>query len=142
MVQLLPTSPEEAEGWVYGISLIDHTGTPLHTAPPRPPPLCPGPQVKRYNCRGLVSLDPYLLASFSWSSCGSPVSCYPRLTLWTHFTLERKKRNKRGIRACGAGPSLQVDSIPGHKGRLLDHPRSFPSGLLWETGRVMRSCER
>lgn len=86
--------------------------------------------------------DGYLLASFSWSSCGSPVSCYPRLTLWTHFTLEGRKRCKTGIRVRGAGTSLQVYPIIGDEGSVLDGSKSLPSGLLWETGKVMRSCER
>lgn len=83
-------------------------------------PHCPA-KVMRSDCRGVVrprTQDPYLLSSFSWSSCGSPVSCYSRLTLWTHFALEKEKRSKRGIRACEAGTSLQVQPITGHENSL------------------------
>lgn len=68
--------------------------------------------------------------------------CYSRLTLWTHFTLERKKRSKRGIKACGAGRSLQVYPVIGHEGSLLDHSKSFPGGLLWDWKSDVRACER
>lgn len=37
---------------------------------------------------------------------------------------------------CGSTQSLAMRTV------LLVHAKSFQSGLLWETGKVMRSCER
>lgn len=88
--------------------------------------------------------DSYRLASFSWSSSGSSGSCYPRLTLWTHFTLEKRRKSKRGIRACGAGTSLQVHPNTGHEDRALDHSRPLPMANVgdWESDEVMWKVDR
>lgn len=36
--------------------------------------------------------QPHLLAPLSWSARGSSISCGSRFSLWTHFTLHKKKK--------------------------------------------------
>lgn len=57
---------------------------------------CPEQQIVYFCWRQCLYLPSYthLLASLSWSACGSSISCGPRFSLWTHFTLKKKKKNQ------------------------------------------------
>lgn len=58
------------------------------------------------------------------------MSCKPRFSLWTHFTLERRKRKSGRVYA-----GLSNHWPP----RPPLHPLSFPSRLSWELGRLVSS---
>lgn len=53
-----------------------------------------------------VRQEPHLLASLSWSACGSSISCGSRFSLWTHFTLHKKKKKINPTLNLSSGKSL------------------------------------
>lgn len=111
------TSPEEV--WIQGcrMTLLTAAGFSTHLQK-----LCP---------QGGKPWNPYLLASFSWSPGGASVSCYPRLSLWTHFTLRRRERSKRKSGYIYAGLSN-----PWPPGPVSLHLKCLPGRLSWEHGRL------
>lgn len=111
------------------------------------PPSClstlPPPQVRRSDCRDMV--NPGILTClprFPGLPVGPRCPAIPGSPFGPISPWKDKKRSKRGIRACGAGRSLQVYPVTGHEGSLLDHSKSFPGGLLWNWKSDVRACER
>lgn len=101
------------------------------------------PQVRRSDCRDMV--NPGILTClprFPGLPVGPRCPAIPGSPFGPISPWKEKKRSKRGIRACGAGRSLQVYPVTGHEGSLLDHSKSFPGGLLWNWKSDVRACER